>query len=387
MSFKKSLKSTLLFIALSVVFLVSLILFAGCADNVHYDGQFKVTYELEGGKFQNCDYLKHYYDFKENSDRRITDPEVLTKKEFVREGYKLEGWYRTKTEENGVTVYKDKWNFATDKTEGEELTLYAYWRKNIKFTYDVCYRGDDGKLEVLGSYDVNEGDVFKDLLNYASYRYGYTAIGFEDEDGNPWDTNFRHPGGEEDLTVNVVVDYIEGEFALVRTADDLKASKSENIYLLNDIDFGGGDFGGFGNYNKIFRGNGHTISNFNLTYGASRNDLVADTDLNDEGGTLCISLFGNVKNAEISDVDFRGVKVNVHTSLSTTKKIIVAPLSVKMTSSSISGVSFEGMLGCTRLPNNFDKEEKLIAVTDSACFLKDDASKVENFKCNVENNI
>ena len=64
---------------------------------------------------------------------------------------------------------------------------------------------------------------------------------------NPW------------LAVNVVVEYLKGDYKLVRTARELRASRNGNIYLMNDIDFGGEKFAGFGNYRGTFNGNGYTI--------------------------------------------------------------------------------------------------------------------------------
>lgn len=39
--------------------------------------------------------------------------------------------------------------------------------------------------------------------------------------------NFTHPGGETDLTIQVFVEYIEGEFAIVKNANDLRINKQK----------------------------------------------------------------------------------------------------------------------------------------------------------------
>ncbi len=386
MRFKKPLKTLIFLTAVCIVSALSLLCLSACAEEKNFDGLVKVVYELEGGRYKNCEFLTHYYEFGTDGSNLINEPTSFSEEDIVREGYTLEGWYRKRTEEDGYVSYEGKWDFSKDKVSAEGITLYAHWRKNVKYTYNVCYRDDSGKLQVLGSYSVDEGMPFRDHIKYADKRYGYTALGYRDEDGNVWDDNFRHPGGEEDTAVNVVVEYIEGEFRLVSTASELIRNKAANIYLLNDIDMKGADFGGFGNYGKKFYGNGFKISNFNLIYGAGKSDLVDDKDLNEEGGVLCISLFGNVTGAEIRDVTFEGVTVAVETGLSTTKKIIAAPLCVKMTNTTVENVRFEGTFSLVRLPSSFDREN-LAVVTDKAFYLKDNVSVVTDFTAEITNEI
>ena len=139
----------------------------------------------------------------------------------------------------------------------------------------------------------------------------------------------------------------------------------------------------FDNYRGTIKGNGHKISNFTLNYGASKNDLVDDfTDIGKK--SLCLSLFGMTNGASINDVTFENVTFSLKTGLSTTHKIYVVPLAVKMEKTNISNVNFTGNVNIVELPDGFNVEENLVIVTDSGYYLKDDESNVENVNINFE---
>lgn len=379
MKFKFNRIITFLFLFILPVFLVS------CSEEENFDGKTKVVFELEGGIYQNCkSTITHYYDFEENTNNLIKEPTKLSNAEITKSGYNLEGWYTEKNVVSGNTTYSNKWDFETDKVTNEGITLYAKWDKNIKYTYNVCYYDENNELVSLGTYEVSEGEKFEDYSRLAKKRIGYTKLAFKDINGNVWDDDFEHPGGDNDLEIKVVVEYIKGNFEIVSTAEELLSSVGDNIYLLNDIDLEGRDLD-FANYNKTFIGNNHTISNFNLSYQCSRADLIDDFE---ELGkkSLCISLFGNTNGAKISDVNFENVTVNVKTTLSLTYKIYVAPLSVSMKNTNISNVSFTGSFGYTDLPANFDVENNLVFITDKAYHITDEASVISNVTINVTNN-
>ena len=366
-------------ILLGVLFLIISAFCVGCTSNQTHAGKTKVVFELEGGTYQNCVRpIVHYYDFKDGTQNLIVEPTSFSGAQIEKANYHIEGWYKTKTENDGEVVYSDKWDFETDKVDNTGVTLYAYWKKNTTYSYEVCYRNTDGSETVLGSYEVSAGDTFDDYLNYAKKRYGYTAIGFKTATGEDWAQSYTHPGGEESLAVQVFVEYIEGNYSLVRTLDDLKKNKKNNIYLLADIDLQGEAFS-FDNYNKTFIGNGHTISNFKINY-----DARTLTEVDGENNCLCISLFGNTKGAVIKDVNFENVQVNVITGSTKTKKIYVTPLATSMTETTVENVAFTGTFGYTELPTNFLVED-LIIVTDAAYYKKDNDSTIVNCTINVEN--
>lgn len=370
------------FIMIIALFLI--ITSVGCHRNNDYDGQVKVTFSLEGGTYMNCtNNVVLYFNFKNDEANKICSPTSLTGNDVEKSGYELVGWFKTKTDDNGSISYSDEFDFERDKVSGSELVLYAQWKKIIKYSYNVCWY-QNNEMKILGSYPVNAGEKFEDYSNYYKKNFGYTALGYFDESGLPWDWDFVHPGGDENLAINVIVKYIEGTYTIVDSSDDLGTliKTSQNIYLTNDIDMNGSSLC-FDNYRGTIKGNGHKISNFTLNYGASKNDLVDDfTDIGKK--SLCLSLFGMTNGASINDVTFENVTFSLKTGLSTTHKIYVVPLAVKMEKTNISNVNFTGNVNIVELPDGFNVEENLVIVTDSGYYLKDDESNVENVNINFE---
>jgi len=350
---------------------------SGCGDKPDpHEGQVKVVFSLEGAKFKNMtEPVAYYYPFEEGTENLIKDPETLTGESMVRENYNFKGWYRTKTVDGDKVTYSDKWDFDTDKVGADGVTLYACWRQ---YSYDVGYLDDGGEFVSFGAptyvYDSDESSYkFDEDSFYRNYSIWYDDDGnaytathvLRDGDGNVWDPDFTHPRGDEDMSVRVIADYIKGEYTLVGSADELKETgNTDNIYLTADIDFKGGDYKGFTAYSGKFVGNGHTISNFNIKYSSDNSDLVTDDDL-DGRNLLCISLFGRSVGAEISDVKFENVALDVNTANSRIAGIYAAPLFVTAYGCSVDNVEFGGTFKVTGLPKDFD-ESDLHIVTDQA---------------------
>ncbi len=324
-------------------------------------GRVAVTYYLEGGIYQNCDRpIVQYYE-KTDAIQMATDPVTLSGKEIARAGYTLEGWYREKNEADGT--YSSRWNFATDRIPEEGLTLYAKWVKNIRYTYEVCYLDDEGKTVVLGSYLTEKGETFNNYYatRFGKLRTGYTALdGLYDRDGNAWDVSFTHPGGETDTAVQVYLHFIRGNFQLIHNASELVRYKSSNLYLVSDIDFEGGKFGGFGSYKGVIEGNGHTIRNFTLSYDNTKDGLTSDPDLSDEGGLLRIGLFEELSGATLRNVSFTDFTVGIDVGYAGTRKIIVSPLAVKAENTTFENVTVSGSCILKKLPSKFGRENLLI---------------------------
>lgn len=374
------------FAIIILVLIMSLCTAVGCSNGNKKDttGMVKVVYHLEGGVYRNCtEPVVMYYGFEAGTENKIKDPGAEDKKDrpktddanaqVKRDAYELDGWYRVKTGEGEDAEYSDKWNFATDKVTSAGVELYAKWVPVIRYAYNVCYIDENGSKVVLGSYTVNAGDKFEDTRNFKNKRSGYTALdGFFDADGNPWDENFVHPGGETDTEIDVFAKYERGEFVQVYTAEELIANRTKDIMLMADIDFGGKEFAGFGDYKKIFRGNGHTISNFKLQFDPSA--YIYDEDLGDEDGTLCISLFGNMREAVVQDVTFENfeIEINYVISYSLIKKIIVAPLCVKAENSTVSNVTVNAEYAVIKLPNQIDENDpdQFAPVKDKAYYFQ-----------------
>lgn len=373
------------FIILFIAFL-SMACLIGCDEQKNYDDQVKVTFNLEGGTYMNCtNPVVLYFDFKENQSNLICTPTDLTNNLVERSGYELIGWFKTKNVNGDTITYSDEFDFGTDSVDINGVSLYAYWKKITKYSYNVCWYNSNNELKILGTYAVEAGEKFEDYSNFYKRNYGYTALGYYDEAGNPWNSDFVHPGGEDDLAINVIVKYIEGTYTIVNSSDDLGTliKTSQNIYLNCDVDLEGKDFS-FDNYRGTIIGNGHTISNFNLSCRTSKNDLIQDFE--DVGKmSLCISLFGNTNGATIKDVNFTDVTIVLETGLSTTHKIYVAPISVSMKNTKVSNVNFNGTFEYTRLPDEFNVEENLIVINDLPYYLKDDSSSIENVVVNLKN--
>ncbi len=365
-------------LGIAMIFVVSLY---GCSKENDYSNKSKVVFELEGGVYQNCTLpVFHFYDVEENGSTLIYELNHFSKQEFERAGYVFQGWYKTKNIEGDIVTYSDEWNFESDQISKSGVTLYAYWKKAINHTFDVCFTDENNKTVIIGSYEVEEGDTFDDYMNYAKKRIGFTALNFKDEQGNLWDDSFKHPGGEADLNIKVFVEYIKGEYAIVRTAKELKANKNKNIYLMNNIDMNR-DKLSFGDYKKDFQGNGFTISNFTIDYDGGGTISDFEDPLNN---SLYISLFKSLDGANIENVTFDKVSVVVNTNYSKIYKIYVSGLASKITNSTIKNVTFNGTYSYIKLPTNFDVSERLIYVTDKLAYLIDDKSKLDNPVIDIE---
>ena len=356
--------------------------FASCSNgnSNRYEGKTKVVYVLEGGTYKNSKYdVSHYYSVEEGETSKIypLDKYNETKNPVERSGYKLIGWFKTKTGEGDSATYSDPWNFETDTITSEGVTLYAKWEKLIKYQFVVCCYDEKGEIKELGSYDVQPGAQFEDWRKFYNKNKDYTFLGtYSDIDGNPVEEksdSFVFNGTEENPKVYVFADYLDvkGDFTIVRTAKELKSAKN-GIYLLNDIDMEGAELS-FANFtNKMFYGNGYKISNFKMTYQKTKDDLVPD--FNEEGyNTLCIGLFGDVTKSTIKDVTFENFTIEIATPLPQVGYVVFAPIAVTMVNSTISNVNISGVVTVTELPNGFN-EDNLIIITDKIYYEKDDVS-------------
>lgn len=336
---------------------------AGCAGNVDYDEKYsertKIVFELEGGKYKNSvTSVSHYYEFGDNAPHTINPLE--SNSEVTRDGgFVLEGWYRGEKDENGAVVYGEKWNFASDVVPAEGITLYAKWKAPIIYTFDfVSVDKTSGAETVINSLEVNEGnnlaDVHpQDVLKYANNLSGHTAVAvyYDKEHKKPFDDSVRHPGGAESLGVKLYVDFIEGEYTVVRTASDLIKAKTKNIYVIpgSVIDMEGEELS-FVNYSgKTFLGNGATIKNFVIRkdWRGLRDELEPDI-ANDEQNALYFAIFKNLKNATVKDVNFEDVSLTVDIGkLAGLSKIYVAPLAVSATGCVFENISVKATFGYT----------------------------------------
>lgn len=368
---------------LFIIAALSGVLLAACGT-VDYDEKFfdraKVIFELEGGKYLNSrTSVSHYYQLVDGEPCKIfpLEDKKFSEGGVTRDGgYELDGWYRTKTPTGeGDYEYSDKWDFEKDTVTAEGVTLYAKWNEPIFFTFDFVYIDNDGNEVTVSSNRVNAGnkfgDVYKnDVLSYADVRDGYTAIAvyYDAEHTQPFDDSRPHRGGDSSFAEKLYVEYIEGSYRLVKTADDLKGLGSKGVYLLDNIDMQGKKFS-FDNFTgKTLLGNGYRIYNFTVDYSDSRFDLVDDFET-DNKKALCISIFGKADGATIKDVTFDNITVVVDTFYSAIDKIYVAPLAVSAKDSTFVNVKVTGTFAYTaQTANAFDIVTDLVFVTDKGAY-------------------
>lgn len=371
------------------IILASALVFAlvGCSGETERKGV-KVVFNLEGATYRNMtEPIVYYYEFTPGTENLIKDPYELSGEEYERTNYNFKGWYRTKTVDGDTVTYSDKWDFETDKVTDDGVTLYACWRQ---YVFDPGRLDDDGNFVSFSSpsyvYDINPSSWKFDIDNFTALNssiydegedsfYTFTGV-IKDIDGNAWDENYEHPRGDEDQAVKVVAEYIKGDYTIVRTAAELKSatSNSANIYLMDDIDFENGTFGGFSAYSGEFDGNGKTVKNFSLSY--DRGATVSDDDL-DGNGLACLSIFGRASDATVKDVSFENVTVNIDLDYSRILHVYLAPLFVTMNGCTVDNVSFTGTFTCTRLPNGFTAD-KLHVVSDSLYYLQTGENSMTN---------
>ena len=357
---------------------------------------FNYDRSLDGGRYQNSrNPVTYYYDLKSGESTLISDPETISGDNITYTGYSLEGWYREKE-------FKNKWDFEKDLLEydpgvpyeydtqqgvitnseqGHGVILYAHWVADINYSFVVCYVDENGAEQILGSYEnVSVGQEFYDYKGFYK-RDGYTKVRYYGEDGQTIEElHFAHPGGDTDTAIKIYVEYIEGNYTLVRTASEWSLSESTNIYLLNDIDFKGAKVSPLLEYRGIFNGAGHKVSNFTISYLDGRSELLNDPDLADDinsngSNILAVSLFGNLDGATIQNVTFENATVNLDTSNSLIRQIIISPLALKVKNSLISDVKFSGTYIQTKIPNGFNTES--LSISDGVYYFKPDGDNTE----------
>ena len=391
--------TTLIFITI----MLSLSVFmTGCmSTEVEFDREnsVKVVFVLEGGLYMNSPAdIVYYYKFPSGSRNKIKNPAAekqndrFSKSTVTRDEYDLDGWYQFKNVGDGYVTYSGKWDFDSDKVDRDGVTLYAKWNPVIHYTYQLYrYDFEDGEtlVKVGTPYEVNKGEKFRDYLEYATNIPEYTFIGFYDEEGNPWDPDFTHPGGEKNTEIKIIVKLERGVFKEVYTKEELVAQMSINnsnassaaakrdIMLMADIDFEGETFDGFRNFTRMLYGNNHTIKNFKLNYPNTRDNLSSD-EIFDVEGTLPISLFGSTENAVVKDVTFENMVISVNNTLYQTRGIVIAPLAVKSTKSKFTNVTVKAKYVLEALPNGFSLENLVVVKSSDGCYRKDNNSVFDN---------
>lgn len=354
-------------VLLCVISLFMFISLASCGSNDKYADMVKATFVLEGGMCRGYgNDVVYLYDFEDDEEVLIYDPNSLEENEeyqIIMNNYHIEGWYQTKTEDG---EYENRWDFSKDKMTKDGITLYAKWKKNVVYSYEVYIQGEDEPLDTL---IVEEGAKFNDITLDLDVD-GYTNIQYLDENLEPWDDNFRHPGGETDTAIKIYLDLIEGDFKIVKTASQLKSSKGHNIYLANDIDFDGDSFA-FEEYGKIFLGNGHKISNFVVKTPTAKAEIGSELTTTN---SIYSSIFYNINGATIKDVTFDNVTFEINNGLAKIKNIVVSPLATMVSNATIENVIVNGTYKIDKVHTS----TTLTLVEDSMFYIKDKSYDIDN---------
>ena len=118
------------------LFLLSFVL-VSCKEKEETE-RIKAEFYLEGGNCQNnTDKITYLYDMAEREETYIADPNTLKKDDISRDGYTLKGWYQTKTINGDHITYTNPWDFHKNKMTKEGIKLYAYWVKDVVYSYDL----------------------------------------------------------------------------------------------------------------------------------------------------------------------------------------------------------------------------------------------------------
>lgn len=344
--------------ALAAVFAV------GCAGSTaEYKNNVRVVYELEGGVYKNSTRaVELYYGFARGGEYAIKSVEDVTTVKIERSGYHIEGWYTSKTETDGAVSYDGKWDFATDKIKVDEngkvsyggktgednlVRLYARWSANVTYEYNVGYVDAENKYVKVGTVETEWGRSFGrakyEIAKLENDREGYTSLGryykYDAEaangKGEELTDDFAFEESKENVSLDIVVDYIEGNFRVVREAKDITSNasadkdKNKMLFLMNDVDFGGKTVD-FTIYNGV-RGNGFTLSDFKVSVTSYVGDKDGDPTAPDgsEAVRVEVSLFGDMDGGEVNDVTFDNVKFEVRANNSKIEKIYFAPLAMR----------------------------------------------------------
>jgi len=366
----KKLSIVITVLAIACILTVAL---SGCSVKVdEFEGKNIVTFEMNGGIMSySTSSTNTNVNFAYYPNTYILDPVEMPNYSISRNGYIFTGWYTS-----AECKPEEKWDFNTLFTM-EKLQLFAGWEKALVHSYSVYYKS--GTTEVLlGSYNVAPGDKFDDWREFGNERDGYTALGYyKDADcTEEWDYSYAHPGGDADCDIRVYVKHIEGEWKFAYDFETLKSAlKTGNVYLMNNIDCGGEVLTAPSNFEKIFEGNGYTVSNFTVKRGGSNK-------------TPQIAIFQTLsKGADIRNVTFSNVSYDFTGVRSSTATITVTPNVAALAVSMQMGAKVNGVTVSGKLTTNYTEGE-LDAIANKPFWFEGDADPaitagIVNFTANV----
>lgn len=383
-----------------LLLLVMALLLCACGEESQYDINdaagytVSVKFDANGGEFTtNCYEIVDSFNIAgmaanangmvelaliapDNSIRGANDTFTAAKN-----GYFMAGWYATRTETtdsegNVIYTYADRWDFATDRlvvdpnkqytSANPELVLYAAWVPMFEINFY-----DRASQELVGSYTFNPTSTKEivtpkwneetgavEMFKFPK-RNGYTFEGayYDLAGAEPIGETVSYPAFEasDNITaaktaVNVYVDWKEGEWFRIYSAQQLISNATRNGYyeLFADLDFTDLSWPAtfmYGDFNGKIMGNGHTVSNV----------TVVQTD----SSKLRFGLFGSLTaSASITDVTFENIVATIQagTTKSGTEYGLFAgsiDSNAQLSGVKILGSTLQIDSGCALMSNNY----------------------------------
>ena len=339
---------------LAALLILTVAALVGCGEKDQYARNneagytVSVQFHANGGQFATNTYtITDSYKAAGKSELMLIAPNDPARSEpqtAERNGYFLAGWYTECTETgvkdangNPVCTYSGYWDFSTDtlpveagktyKAEEPALHLYAAWIPNFTYEFYDLKTGElvetvpinpmnPKELELeLSTWDKNTGRVNKKDIPVKS-GYTFNAL-YLDAEGTKKveEASINHSGTVDAVSavasgsvMKLYVDYLEGAFTAVYTAEDLmdELSSGSDVMIMEDLDFSGMEWDPFiwaYPYGGKVMGNGHTLSNITVK--------IAPENVNGQE-YLYAGLFGKLEEtAVISDVTFKNMKMSV----------------------------------------------------------------------------
>ena len=296
---------------LILILMLAALLVTGCAqeptpyevnDAEHFT--VSVKYDANGGTFTtNTSVIVDAYDAAATNGRiALLPPDAAARRNdaftAVNNGYFLAGWYRECVKQsNGTCTYSGRWDFEKDLLEVDPagtyssaepvLTLYAAWIPMFQINFRDL---QSGEILDIYTFDPNTGVNFTvptldeetgavEMHKFPE-RSGYTfdSVYYDAEGAQIVDTaevvhtgtvNYEN-GTAENGTMDLYIDWTEGEWYHIYNVEQFldNASVTGNYVLHADLDFEGRIWPTtlmYGNFSGSIQGNGHTISNVELT--------------------------------------------------------------------------------------------------------------------------
>ena len=249
----------------------------------------------------------------------------------INNGHFLAGWYRERTQQaDGTYIYSGKWDFESDLLEVDPagvyssaepvMTLYAAWVPMFQINFrDLesgeileTYSFDPNAEAALNVPALDEKTGAMEMYKFPE-RSGYTfsSVYYDAEGTALVDTpqvvhsgtvNYEN-GTAENGIMDLYIDWTEGEWFHIYNVEQFldNASVTGSYVLHADLDFSGEIWPTslmYGNFSGSIQGNGHTLSNIELTQ--TNNSKVN------------AGLFGHLtENASLTDLTFENVTFTI----------------------------------------------------------------------------